>query len=177
MSDPAPSPAPPPPPHFSSGYFRDASVADRRRHLGRGLVGHVPIVAMLMIGLGVLEGALALLFVMFALVSSVLPPESGANPVMLAILYSGLAVFTLSCAVIRLLAGLSVLRFRRRKLGLAALGLGLLTVFTGLCAPTAIGLAVYGLIVLFNDPVIAAFELGEAGQTADQIQAAFPPGG
>jgi hypothetical protein len=113
---------------------------------------------------------------LLALISSILPPESGANPVMLAILYSGMAVFTLTCAFVRLIAGLSVRRFRRRKVALAALGLGLLTVFTGACAPMAIGLAVYGLIVLFNDSVIAAFDLGEAGQTPSEIQAAFPPG-
>jgi hypothetical protein len=176
MSDPSPRSPPVPPPHFSSGYFRDASAADRRRNLGRGLVGHVPIVAWMMIVLGLLEGLLAFAFVLLALISSILPPESGANPVMLAIFYSGMAVFTLACAFVRLIAGLSVRRFRRRKLALAALGLGLLTVFTGACAPPAIGLAVYGLIVLFNDSVIGAFDLGEAGKTPSEIQAAFPPG-
>jgi hypothetical protein len=171
-----PPESPVPPPHFTAGYFRDASAADVRRHLGRGLVGHVPIVAGLMIALGALEGVLALLFMMFALVASVLPPEAGANPVMLATMYSGLAVFTACCAAMRLLAGLANYRFRRRKLGIAALGLGLLTVFTGFCAPTAIGLAVYGLIVYFNDSVIAAFDLGEAGKSTTEIQAAFPGG-
>lgn len=176
MSDPGPSPSPIPPPHFSSGYFRDASAADACRHLGRGMVGHVPIVAGMMIALGVLEGALALLFVLFALVSSILPPESGANPVMLAIVYSGMAVLTTACAVIRVFAGLSNLRFRRRNLGIVSLGLGLLTVFTGICALTSIGLAVYGLLVYFNDSVVAAFDLGESGKTPSEIQAAFPPG-
>jgi uncharacterized membrane protein YphA (DoxX/SURF4 family) len=175
MTDPAPSPTPIPPPHFASGYFRDASVGNPQQQLGRGLVGHVPIVGGLMIALGVLEGLLAMFFVLFALISSLLPPESGANPVMLAIFYAGLAVFTLACGAIRLLAGLSVVRFRRRNLGLAALGIGLLPVFTGLCAPTSIGIAVYGLFVLLNESVIVAFEMASDGKSAAEIQRAFPP--
>jgi hypothetical protein len=35
---------------------------------------------------------------------------------------------------------------------------------------------VYGLIVYFNDSVIAAFDLGEAGKSTTEIQAAFPGG-
>jgi hypothetical protein len=176
MSDPKPTPSPVPPPHFSSGYFRDVAAAGSRPPLGRGLVGHVPIVAGLMVGLGVLEVSLALLFVLFGLVSLAIPRDTGANPEMLAVLYGGMAMLTASCGSIRIAAGLYNLRFRRRKLGIVALGMGLAAAFTGMCAPTSIGLAVYGLIVLLNEPVIAAFDLGNEGKTPAEIQAAFPPG-
>jgi hypothetical protein len=53
---------------------------------------------------------------------------------------------------------------------------GLIAAFTGLCAPTAIAVAVYGLIVYFNDSAIAAFEMGDRGKTRGEIEAAFPPG-
>jgi hypothetical protein len=61
-------------------------------------------------------------------------------------------------------------------LGIFALGIGLIAAFTGFCAPTAIGLAVYGLIVYFDEPVVAAFNLGQSGKTPGEIHAAFPPG-
>ncbi len=175
MTEPNLNPSPVPPPHFSSGYVRDATAADGRP-FGRGLVGHVPIVAGLMIGLGVLEVCLALLFVLFGLVSLTLPRDTGANPEMLAALYGSMAVVIASCGVLRIAAGLYNRRFRRRQLGIVALGFGLIAVFTGFCAPTAIGLAVYGLIVYLNEPVVAAFDLGQSGKTAGEIHAAFPPG-
>ena len=175
MSQP-PSPPPIPPPHFSSGYFRDAAAQPDRRPLGRGLVGHVPIVAGLMVALGALEGGLALLFILFALVSLTIPRNSGANPELLAALYGSLAVVVGSCAILRVAAGVYARRFRRRNLAMVALGLGLAAAFTGFCAPTAIGLAVYGLIVLFNESVVAAFDLARGGKTRAEIEAAFPPG-
>ena len=49
-----------------------------------------------------------------------------------------LAVPAALCGVVRIVAGIYNLRFRRRGLGLVALGLGLLTLATGYCAPTAI---------------------------------------
>ena len=41
------------------------------------------------------------------------------------------------------------------------------------CLPTAIGLFVYGLIVLLNEPVKRAFAMGEQGRTAAEIQNHF----
>jgi hypothetical protein len=46
---------------------------------------------------------------------------------------------------------------------------------TAYCAPTAIALAIYGLIVYVNEPVIAAFQMGSRGKTPAEINAAFPP--
>jgi len=170
-------PPPAAPPHFSSGYFRDAAAGQHRPPLGRGMVGHVPLLAGLMVGLGALEVVLAVVFAFFGLVSLALPPEAGLpNAGMLAALYGGMALLVGACGILRAAAGFYALRFRRRQLAMAALGMGLATTFAGLCAPTAIGLAVYGLIVLLNESVVAAFEMGSRGRSPSEIQAAFPPG-
>jgi hypothetical protein len=177
MSQPPSGPPPVPPPHFSSGYFSDAKADQHRRPIGRGMVGHVPIVAGLMVGLGVLEIAVALFFALLGLVSLALPPQAGLpNQELLAAFYGALAMFVGACGILRVAAGLYNFRFRRRKLGIVALGLGLAAAFTGFCAPTAIGLAVYGLIVFVNESVVAAFEMGASGKSPSEIQAAFPPG-
>jgi hypothetical protein len=170
MSDPHTPPPSVPPPHFASGYFRDVSAAEARR-----LVGHVPIVAGLLVGLGVMEIALAFVAALFSLVALNLPPEARTNNQMLFAMYAGVAVMLGGCGTIRVGAGLSNFRFKSRRLGIAALGIGLLPVFSGFCAPTSIAIAVYGLIVYLNDSVIAAFEMGNAGRSSSEIQAAFPP--
>src|SRR5688500_16731765 len=140
MSKPPPSPPPVPQPQFSSGDFRDVGADKQRPVLGRGMVGHVSILAGLMVALGVLEGALALRFALLGLVSLALPADAGlANPEMLAAFYGGTALMVGACAVLRVAAGLYVFHFRRRQLAIAALAAGLVAVFTGLCAPTAIG--------------------------------------
>ena len=165
-----------PPPHFSSGYFRDRHAEGAALQLGRGLVGHVPIVAWLLMGLGALEVAFAIFCALFVLVALALPPRAVGSTVALAAMYGIIAIVCGVCGVLRIAAGMCNLRFQRRQLGLAALGVGLATVFTGFCAPTAIGLGIYGLMVYFNDSVIAAFHLGSAGKSRSEIDAVFPPG-
>jgi hypothetical protein len=88
---------------------------------------------------------------------------------------AGLSVPAVIASVLRIVAGVYNLRYRRRGLGLAALGIGLLTLVTGYCAPTAIALAIYGLIVYVNEPVVLAFRMGASGRTPAEIRAAFLP--
>ena len=47
-------------------------------------------------------------------------------------------------------------------------------VLTCYCLPTAVALAVYGLIVYLNPEVSEAFRMGEAGSEPAEIVAAFP---
>ena len=175
MNDLTPGPQVPPP-HFASGYFRDRHAEAAAMQLGRGLVGHVPVVAWLLVGLGALEVGFALFCALFALVALALPPRAVGNSFAIAAMYGVMGIVCGACGVLRITAGMFNLRFRRRQLGLVALGVGLVTVFTGLCAPTAIGLGIYGLMVYFNDSVIAAFHLGSTGKSRLEIDAAFPPG-
>jgi hypothetical protein len=169
-----PPPDPAQPPRWSSDYFRDSQPSTR---LARGLVGHVRIVAILLIVQGVFEMLFALFGICFALLTLFVPQEDFVNMRPLGIALGVISVAALVCGGLRLAAGIANLRFRRRLLGITALGAGMLTMLTGYCAPTAIALAVYGLIVYLNDSVVAAFEMGDAGRTTTEISAAFPPDG
>lgn len=170
-----PEPDPSSSPNWTSDYFREP-VAAGVSPLGRGMVGHVPLVA---IGL-IVQGALEILFglmMLFAVLVFKLVPEADLQglPPMLNALLIGLAVPPLLCGVFRIVVGIFNLRYRRRILGMTALGLGLLTMMTFYCAPTSIALAVYGLVVYLNDSVIAAFALGDAGKKPAEINQVFPP--
>jgi hypothetical protein len=91
----------------------------------------------------------------------------------LGIVLAMLSVPALVAGVLRIVAGVYNLRYRRRGLGMAALGVGLLTLVTGYCAPSAIALAIYGLIVYLNEPVAIAFSMGNSGRSLAEIRAAF----
>lgn len=60
--------------------------------------------------------------------------------------------------ILRIIAGFNVYRFRRRMFGIVANCVGFLTMFTCYCAPTAIALGVYSLIVLLQPSVVQAFD-------------------
>ena len=93
-------------------------------------------------------------------------------------------VFAIVCIVMSVGAGiLSFMHFlaayfgfnyKHRVFGIATMILGLTTVFTFYCAPTSIGLAVYGLIIYFNPAVVKAFQLRKAGMDKQEMLAQFP---
>ena len=102
----------------------------------------------------------------------VAPMPAGFEWMMLAVYGSmGLAFFV--TGVLGIWAGIRMIKFRGRKLGFVALSVGLLSFFGCYCLPTAIGLFIYGLIVLLNPSVKRAFEMGEEGYTANEIQNHF----
>ena len=164
----------PPEPSWSSDYFREPVPAGVSP-LGRGLVGHVPLVAIFLLVQGVLEVMVGAIFLMSAMFFLLVNDPQLAGMRALAWLMVGMAAPACFCGCVRVVAGVCNLRYRRRVLGMTALGLGLLTMITGYCALTSIGLAVYGLIVYLNESVAAAFAMGESGKTNADIQAAFPP--
>ena len=75
--------------------------------------------------------------------------------------------------LLRLYAGIQNFRFRGRTLGIISFSVGLFSMLGCYCAPTSIGVFVYGLIVYLNPAVKAAFEMGEQGMNGDQILASF----
>ena len=77
--------------------------------------------------------------------------------------------------VLRVVAGVRNWRFRGRMMGIASFALGALSVFSCYCAPTAIGVLVYGLIVYLNPSVTQAFAVGEEGMPGDRILFEFSP--
>jgi len=62
---------------------------------------------------------------------------------------------------------------RGRLLGIVTMALGLTMLFSCWCAPTSIGLAIYGLIIYFQPAVVHAFHLRQSGMTKQQVLATF----
>ena len=102
----------------------------------------------------------------------VAPMPAGFEWMLLAI-YGSMGLISLVIGVLGIWAGIRMLKFRGRILGIVALSSGLLSIAGCYCLPTAIGLFVYGLIVLLNEPVKRAFAMGEQGRTAAEIQNHF----
>lgn len=164
-----------PAPQWHTDYFRDAPARGHAK-LGRGLIGHVPVVAWLMIVQGIMELLLGLFALSVAILILFVPDEafSAGDRRMITIIYAIIAVPSLAIAALHIVAGIYSLFYRRRRLGITALAIGLASVLTGLCAPTGIALAIYGLIVFINDSVVAAFQMGDQGRSRAEINAAFP---
>ena len=159
-----------------------ATYADAAR-LQRGMVGQVTVLAVLMIVQGVLEILMGLMLAGMAVFMPIMiqMESSGARangpPEEMAWLFGGiygtLGLLTLIAAVLHILGGLGAYRFRRRRLGLVAFCFGMVTIFTCYCAPTAVALGIYGLIVYLNAPVAQAFAMGDDGRSRDEILAHF----
>ncbi len=88
-------------------------------------------------------------------------------------IYGGMGLVALVAGILHGMAGMRNYRFQGRRLGIVAASAGLLTLFTCYCLPTAIGIAVYGLIVLLNREVTEAFAMAEAGHSPDDVLAHF----
>src|SRR5262245_5687246 len=161
------------PTNWSSDYFRDAAHGQVR--MDQGLIGHVPIIAALLI----VQGALELCFALFcyAFIALVVwgPQKELEGMRGLSIVFALISVPSLVSGVLRIVAGFFNFRYRRRGLGMTALCVGLTTLATAYCAPTAIALAIYGLIVYVNEPVAMAFAMGDRGRTSGEIRGAFLP--
>lgn len=65
--------------------------------------------------------------------------------------------------LVSIYAGIRNWSFRDRTLGIIALSTGVITAMGVWCAPTAIGLAIWGLIVFLDPSVKRAFELAREG--------------
>lgn len=154
----------------------------------RGLVHHVMALSILTIVQGSLVtlygiGLAVLAFVMPAVIQAqggmprqagipAAPMPAGVEWMMLA-LYGSMGLVSLVIGVLGIWAGIRMIKFRGRTLGIVALSSGLLSIVGCYCLPTAIGLFVYGLIVLLNPSVKRAFEMGEKGHSASEIQNHF----
>jgi hypothetical protein len=160
------------PSQWSSELFRD-EAAGGAGNIDRGLIGHVPIVAMLLITQGLLElgfGCCGFAFLAFAYWGT---PKELVELRPLGVMWACVSVPAVVTGVVRMVAGVFNLRYKRRVLGITALGLGLLTMLTCYCAPTGVALAVYGLIVYVNEPVVLAFRMGDAGRPISEIRNAY----
>jgi uncharacterized membrane protein HdeD (DUF308 family) len=90
-------------------------------------------------------------------------------------IYLTIGIFALTSGILRIVAGVQNYRLKGRMLGFVSLIVGMAPVFTCYCAPTAIALLVFGLIIYLDPAVKAAFNLVKQGRTADQVLAMFSP--
>ena len=154
----------------------------------RGMVHHMMALSILMIVQGSLSalcglGAGAMAFVIPAMLKAQAgmpgqpgmpaPPMPVEMETFMVVLYGGIGLVLLSSGILGVWGGIRMMKFRGYKLGIIALSGGLLTIFGCYCAPTAIALFIYGLIVMLNPQVKQAFEMGEQGRSPADIQNHF----
>ncbi|HVC92326.1 MAG TPA: hypothetical protein VND64_01485 [Pirellulales bacterium] len=150
-----------------------------------GLGSHIRIVAILMMVQGGLESLIAvLLLIMGGVMPTIFgamaagapagpgqaPPPPAAVGWIVGGFYFGYGVVVLVVGVLNLVAGWRNFWFRGRAMGLVALSLGLVTLLTCYCFPTAAALFIYGLIVYLNGQSTRWFALGARGATPEAIQ-------
>jgi hypothetical protein len=87
--------------------------------------------------------------------------------------YGGIAALCLLAALLHVWAGVRILGYQGRTLGIIALIVGMASSITCYCAPTAIALGVYGLVTLLNPEVKHAFAMRQQGYSKQQIEDAF----
>jgi hypothetical protein len=170
-------------PENSADFVSDRAGSPFGDHVPGGKASHVPIVAILMM----VQGGLEVLFAGYVMAMGVFmavfvgsaaaaqpPPAQGPPPEMVGWVMGGVyLVFgaaLMAGAILKLVAGYRNYRFRGRILGLAAMLSGLATAFGCFCFPTALALLIYGLIVYLDQQTLYAFQLGEQGQTPEQIR-------
>ncbi len=133
------------------------------------MVHQVRTVSILMIIQGSLTALVGLLYAalgpaMFALMQA--QSSRTANPAdetvlrLMLVFYLVMGLALVVVGALNIFAGIRCLSFRGRTFAIVALFGNILPVFTGYCAPTSIGMLIYGLIVLFNGEVAAAFAAG-----------------
>jgi hypothetical protein len=93
----------------------------------------------------------------------------------ISVLYVVIGIPLFISGILRVAAAWQNYHFKGRILSIVSIIVGMATLFSCYCAPTAVGLLVYGLILHLNPAVQAAFDMGRQGRTANQILAAFNP--
>jgi hypothetical protein len=134
------------------------------------VVGQIKIVGILMLihGITVVLMGGGLIAAGIFMMTIPPPPGGGPEPWIMGGVYAGWGVLVLACGALNAVAGVRVMSFKNRVLGLVALFGNILVLFTCYCAITAIGMMVYGLIVLFQPDVARAFEMVSRGATPEE---------
>jgi hypothetical protein len=170
---------------YSSSNFGDR-VADSgglQRMMNPTILSQIRVVAILLIVHGVLLLVMGVFLVVLAVAmpqmliaqQQKMPQQPGAPDLsqmktILTATYGIMGLAGLIPGVIQIIAGIRNLRLRGRTFGLVAIISGAISLGTCYCAPTAIGLLIYGLIIYLHDTAKQAFELGEQGKTWREIE-------
>lgn len=140
-----------------------------------GMVHQVGILGILLIIHGVLLLAVAAGAISIAIIA---PGVEGAGmdettKTLVLIVYGGMGGLAVVTAIVQILAGVRLMRFQGRVLGIVAVSMGVLVWLTGVCALTGIPLLIYGLVVLLNSDVGRAFAMRKQGLSKREVVAAF----
>ncbi len=170
---------------YAANATPQAAPAPTASGLLPGMLPQLPVVAVLIMvqgGLEILGGFFAIFYALAMPTLMTTMPRQGANPppvppqtVLDGMFYAGLiyAVVLFALGAARMVAGVKMLRYRSYIFVIATLLSGLMTLFTCYCFPTALVLAIYGMILLLNPSVRAAFDLAQDGRTPQQVRAMF----
>jgi hypothetical protein len=146
------------------------------------MVPQVQVVSILMIVNGALASLIGLLLsavgpFLFVVVNADKrggpPPDERALLGILSVVYLALGLLVLTAGLLNVIAGARALRFRGRTFAIVALFFNLVPIFTVYCAPTSLGVMIYGLIVFFNADVARAFRMAAEGVSPEEIRARF----
>ncbi len=89
--------------------------------------------------------------------------------IFIAIFYLIIGSLTAGTGVLQIVAGIRNRQFKNRILGVMAVSIGAAAIMLVYCAPTAIALLIYGLIVLLNPSVEEAFIMRDEGLSREDI--------
>jgi len=143
------------------------------------MVGQVKIVGILMLVHGItviLFGGLRITLDAMSWAAAPPPaagPGAGFDPVIFVIISVAWGVLIALLGVLNAIAGFRVMYFQNRVLGLVALFTNLIVLLTCCCSFTAMGMMVYGLIVLFQSDVLHAFDMVARGYTPEEAIGRF----
>jgi len=142
------------------------------------VVGQVKFVGILMMVNGVTVAIMGGIYVAMGAVmmGSMPPPPAGGGgppPEIFLVIYGSMGGAALIAGLLNLIAGFRVMMMRNRTFGLVALFSNVLALTTCYCILTAIGMMVYGLVVLFNSDVARAFEMVARGATPEEAVRRF----
>lgn len=150
------------------------------------MVGHVRIIAILLIVQGVLELLVSLYYCAFGLFigpsltnammeNSQMQPGGGPPREFMSTVMTATWIVMAACGlvpgVLHCWAGFRNFMFRGRTLGIIALISSVVSMGTVYCCPTSVALLIYGLIVYLNGYVARAFDLANAGRRPEEILA------
>ncbi len=141
-----------------------------RLRMGGSRVGPVRTLAILTLVNGVLLSLFGGLYVILAPVFALMPPASSSRagdppPELFGVIFGCYGAAALMPGILQVIAGIRLLRgLRGRTFAMVALGAGFVGFLTCYCAPTSIALAVWGLMLLSDAEVRAAFEAQDRPQ-------------
>jgi hypothetical protein len=176
-------------PSYNPNQFKDQPAYMPPPGNSSGMVQAVRIVAILNAVQGGLEILMSLMYVAMSAFFPVMAQIQANNPNgrgpgneppkeffwVIGIVYGGIGLVMLVGGILRIVACLQNFKYKGRTLGFVSFGVGMVSLITCYCAPTAIGMLIFGLIVYLNPAVAAAFKMGQEGLSSDQIVAAFSP--